>query len=655
MLVVIVSAIINTFVVAWATRRALGYPVGWPRTILFSLVTSVAANPLLLIMLEHAGIHDPLAPEYSGAGIAFSLLFLGWVLAIEMSLLAATEMLVPTGSLPGPVDILRHMPQYFRRMRRLFTIARIALKHGLFRYVRRSRTVENPETATSAAVALRRALTDCGVTFVKFGQMLATRPDVLPADYIAELSNLHSKVPSEPWQVVKKTLTTELGAAPEVVFGCIDQTPMAAASLGQVHRAQLKDGTQVAVKVLRSGAEEVVAADLDIIFWLARLLERRTQWAKAFGVHDLAVGFRDSLDEELDYRIELRNLELMDGLTEIGVPKGFPEYSTQRVLTMELVEGTPLSSADEQVANLPEETRKALNQLIVTSVMQQVLVHGIFHADLHGGNIMLTPDNKLVLLDFGSVGRVDRPSRKAMMGLLVAVDLQDGAAAVAALRRLLIEPVNLDTRLLEPRIGALIMRVDSLPIDELFDELFRVVVQAGFQVPPGIAAAFRCLGALEGTLKILAPQSDFISESREIARDIFQQEVSVSPMVQETVERALIALPAAERLPAQLTTIANRLDQENYGLDFSPFRTAQSRSMMQHYGQLFSLSVLTAITALVGIVLVLFGQGIRWANTFELSTFAGMTVLLVSYVLGSRLLVLSVGNGETETPRISCD
>ena len=441
MLIIVLSAIMNTFVVAWGTRRALGYPVGWPRTIFFALITSLGANPLLLVMLEHAGIHDPLAPEYSGAGIAMSLLFLGWVLATEMSLLAATEVLIPTGTLPGPIDIMRRMPQYLRRLRRLITVSRIALKYGLLRYIRRSRTVENADTNTGAAVALRRALTECGVTFVKFGQMLATRPDVLPADYVAELSNLHSKVPSEPWEVVKKTLTAELGAAPEEVFRRIDETPMAAASLGQVHRAQLKDGTNVAVKVLRSGAEEVVASDLDIIFWLARLLERRTQWAKDFGVYDLAIGFRDSLDEELDYRIELKNLDIMRGKTDIGIPRGYADYSTRRVLTMELVEGAPLSSAEKQIRMLSDGQRKELNRVLVTSVMQQVLVHGVFHADLHGGNIMLTPDNRLVLLDFGSVGRVDRPSRKAMMGLLVALDLQDGAAAVAALRRLLIEPV----------------------------------------------------------------------------------------------------------------------------------------------------------------------------------------------------------------------
>ena len=190
------------------------------------------------------------------------------------------------------------------------------------------------------------------------------------------------------------------------------------------------------------------------------------------------------------------------------------------------------------------------------------------------------------------------------------------------------------------------MRVDSVSTDELFDELFRVLVRAGFQVPSGIAAAFRCLGALEGTLKILAPNGDFIGEAREIAREILQKQVSVTPMVQETLERALIALPAAERLPSQLTTIADRLNNENFGLDFSPLRAPESRSLMQHFGQLLSLSVLTAISALVGVALLLFGEGARWANTFEFSTFAGLTVLLGSYVSGSRLLVIAVGDKE---------
>lgn len=644
-LIIIISVALNTVVAAWTVRRLMGVPVGWPRTFLLSFIASLVANPLLVSLLGHLGISDPLSPDEAGMGAAVAVLFVGWVIAVEISLLVVTEVLVPTGRLPGPINFVRGLPAWGRRMRRFVEIFGIAMSHGLIRYLNRSRTSAEYTGKQESAIALREALTDGGVTFVKLGQMLATRPDLLPPRYIAELSKLHSQVPADPWESVKQTLTEELGDEPEKIFQYFDPTPLAAASLGQVHRATLTDGKDVVVKVLRASAQTTVHSDLDIITRLAQMIEQRAEWARQLGTIDLAEGFRASLNEELDYRTELRNLTALRGIKEVAIPRGYSEFSSRRVLTMDHVSGVPLSQAQTQIAELSHHQREQLGHTIVEVVLRQLLVDGIFHADLHGGNILLTPDQGLALLDFGSVGRLDRPARQAMMTLLIAVDRQDGAAATTALRHLLVAPPDLALAATESHIGSLVMRIDGMPADELFNELFRTVVDVGFKVPPAIAAAFRCLGVLEGTLKLLDPECDVVATARTTAGELFQDQFGPIAALESGLEQTALVTPLVERLPARLSSIVERLDRDNLGLDFSPLRNAQSQSTLNHFGQLLSLAVLTTISALCGIAMVLSDRGPQWPDTLQMTTYIGMFLLLIAYTLGSRLAVTALRNG----------
>lgn len=640
-LAIIAAVLINTVLAAWTVRRLMGVPVGWPRTFLLSFVASLIANPLLVTTLEHAGVTDPAAVDQAGVTAALAVLFVAWLIAIEISILVVAEVLVPTGSLPGPFEFARGLPARSRRLRRYGKIFTIGTRRGLVRYLRRYRP-SREELPRDSAVALREALTDGGVTFIKLGQMMATRPDLLPPRFIEELSQLHSQVPPEPWEEVRQTLLEELGQDPEEIFAEFDPEPLAAASLGQVHRAVLPDGVEVAIKVQRSAARTTVRADLDIITRLARLAENRAEWARQLGTVDLAEGFRRSLAEELDYRTELHNLTSLHGTGDVSVPAAYSQFSSQRVLAMELMTGVPLTSAKTEIDQLSRQRRSDLAHRLLSVVMRQVLVDGVFHADLHGGNILVTPDGQLALLDFGSVGRMDRHARRALASLLVAVNRQDGAAATTALCHLLIAPPELELRATELQVGSLVMRIDGLPADELFNQLFRTVVELGFKVPPHVAAAFRCLGGLEGTLKLLDPDFDVIGQAREIAGTISKEYFRPTQALRSGGEQAALLAPLAERLPSQVASIVDRLDRENLGLSFSPLRDDTSRQALGHFGQLLSLAVLTAVAAFCGVALVLSEQGPMWTPGLEMTTYVGLILLLIAYVLGSRLAVQSL-------------
>lgn len=400
------------------------------------------------------------------------------------------------------------------------------------------------------------------------------------------------------------------------------------------------------VKVQRSTARELVRADLDIVARLAELTERRTAWAKRLGTVDLVDGFRRSLDEELDYRIEFGNLSVLQGSPLVVLPTPYQAASTRRVLTMDCLDGVPLSRAGEQISALDAETRRRLAEGLLDVILRQLLAAGVFHADLHGGNILLLPDHRLALLDVGAVGRMDRGARAALVQLLVAVNRQDAAATCAALCLLLEAPDDLDRGTLERRLGDLVMRVGSVPVSDLFNDLFATVVDSGLRVPPAVAAAFRTIGALEGTLRLLTPDLDVIALARERAQQVMGPWLSIEAAQDEAKDRLVALLPTLERLPTRMASIADRLDRPNLGLSLAFDPDAAARRIVGGLVQQVVIAVLAATSAACGVVLLLSGKGPFMSEQLRLSAYVGLVMLLFAYVLGSRLVAAAFRAGD---------
>jgi ubiquinone biosynthesis protein len=295
-----------------------------------------------------------------------------------------------------------------RNLGRLSEIAQVAVRHG-FGYAIDGRRAQDPTVeGTARGRHLREMLDELGPTFVKFGQLLSTRPDIVPPDIIAELRSLQDDVRPFPFADVQRTIEEELGQTVERLFVEFDEQPLAAASIGQVHRATLPNGNRVAVKVQRPNAPRQIEADLALMYQAARLAKERVRALDFIDAHEIVDEFARSIRQELDYRLEGRNADVFHrdfaGHPHVAVPKVYWSYTRSRVLTLEYLDGVQL--ADIDVENWSLDQRRRLAYLIAETWMTMIFRHGFFHGDPHPANIMVLSPERIGLVDFGLSGKL---------------------------------------------------------------------------------------------------------------------------------------------------------------------------------------------------------------------------------------------------------
>ena len=412
------------------------------------------------------------------------------------------------------------------------------------------------------AAELASDLERLGPTFIKLGQLLSTRADLLPARYLDALARLQDRVEPFPYTEVEHIVSTELGIRISKVFADFDREPTAAASLAQVHRAYLRDGRAVVVKVQRPGVREQIAEDLEALEQVAEFIDAHTEVGKRYEFGTMLAELRRSLLRELDFKQEAGNLIRLDGslreFENIVVPQPFEDFTTSRVLTMEYIPGKNITSLSP--LRLLEIDGAALAEELFRAYLKQILVDGFFHADPHPGNVFLTEDDRIALLDLGMVAHITATFQDNLLRLLLVISEGRGDEA-AEISMSMGEPKpNFDKTDFTHRVGNLVAEhadatLDRIDAGQVVLEITRISADCWFRLPPEFTMIAKTLLNLDRVVYTLVPDFDPSAIIREEATTILMQRIAKSIEPGNILSRVVEVKEFVERLPTRVNKI----------------------------------------------------------------------------------------------------
>jgi ubiquinone biosynthesis protein len=585
-----------------------------------------------------------LVGEGSKGGLMPYLVFAGLSLLITMAVVAAVGLLsgpavTPNRVMGGIPHPLRHVRARSERASRYLGLLWLGARYGLGPLS----GLRRPKGQQDIGVALRDALLGAGGIFIKFGQLLSARSDLVPAAIAIELSSLQEDVPALPTAAIRALIEHELGQPVQRVFAEFDDLPIAAASIAQVHRAVLHSGEQVAVKAQRPGIEQLVARDLDILLHLADSLEVRAGWARRLGSVALAEGFARNVSDELDFRIEARNIISLSEST-LRVPRVYRDLSTRRLLVEEWIDGRSVRAA---AGILDKFDRGKLARILLGGLLDQVLRIGVFHTDPHAGNVMITDSGEVVLLDMGSVGRLDRGQRLALTQALVAIASGRSGQLCDALLDLAGGSAEVDADGLERALDRFLSRTlaaGAEPGAQTLNDMLGVVVEFGLAFDPQLAGVFRALATLDGTLRLIDPSFNVIDEARRYASDSHLGFPAPGELGRGFVGDLLEMLPALRRLPRRIDRITGALERGQFSLRLRALGDPRDVAVVGRYANRFLLVFASASIGLVSVLLLGVAGGPRVLGT-PLDVLLGYLGLAGATILGLRVIAAITREG----------
>lgn len=446
---------------------------------------------------------------------------------------------------------------------RLVHILRVLIRHQFLGALRGKRHWPTPQE-------VRETFEELGLTFLKFGQVLAMRRDLLPDAYIDELELLHDQLPAMPFEAVRAMVEDELGAPLTKVFASFEETPIAAATIAQVHEATLQDGRHVAVKVQRPGLEKMIATDIAAVNYLVALGEGLFPRLRALDFPVVVREFSDSLSRETDFSREARSIVLfrkaLADVPDLWIPNVVTEHSSANVLMMEFSAG---ERVDLYAKRHPEAMPQAINTL-VRLMLQTIFEEGLFHADPHPGNVFVLPDGRLSLLDFGSTGELDEAMRESLARLLEAVVKGDARAAKEAYLEMASASEKVNRAALLVDIKAVLYEIHrsdltEVSIGDAFDSLLRAGSRNGVHNPPEFFLLTRAFVILEAMIRQLDPQHNYMDSFRAEITRLTAQHFSLTRIKEKTTKLVSELERLIQDAPGDTRRVLRRLAEGNIG------------------------------------------------------------------------------------------
>jgi ubiquinone biosynthesis protein len=474
---------------------------------------------------------------------------------------------------------LENIGRTFKHLQRTRDVVRVFLKYGYEDIAHKLhlpsalklplghiRAEQQAIAGMPAPERLRRACEELGPTFVKAGQILSTRRNLLPEAFTRELAKLQDAAAPVPFAEVKTVIEGELKRPLNEVFASVDETPLGAASIAQVHRARLLDGCDVVVKVQRPGIERVVETDLEIMRQLAGLIERHIEAWRAH--HPVAVvdQMARMLGKEMDFTIEAGHMERFAwqflGEPGVHVPRAHHHAVTRRVLTMEYVGGVKLSQLD--TAALGEGERVEIATRVADLVMRQILVHGFFHADPHPGNLHILPGHVVCFLDFGMMGCLDQRGREGFVDLVGGIARRNETIVANALLRLSSADNEPPREGLEADVAEFIHQHFYRPVEEMnfgqfTAQLLQLTGRHGLQIPPDFFVMLKAMGLMESVVRELNPRHNVIEQVRPFLRQVRLERMRPRRVLEALFEFGRDFTDMARELPGEIRRIMSQL------------------------------------------------------------------------------------------------
>jgi ubiquinone biosynthesis protein len=522
-------------------------------------------------------------------------------------------------------------PEHLKRYK---DIARLLIQHGRSDLVK-TMDVDLPDdqvvegAVTGDPEKLAQDLEALGPTFIKLGQLLSTRSDLLPAPYLDALARLQDKVEPFPFQEVEEIVSTEIGVRISKAFLEFDPVPVAAASLGQVHRARLRSGREVAVKVQRPGIRQVILEDLDAFAQIAAMIDKHTEIGRRFAFQDMLEEFRKALLRELDYRREAQNLvTLAHNLREhrrLMVPQPVDDYTTSRVLTMDYVKGTkitelsPLAVIDLDNRRLAEDLCKAY--------LDQILVDGFFHADPHPGNLLVTEDGRLALLDLGMVARIDPTLQEQLLKLLLALTAGQGQQAAQIALQIGTPLETLDEARYRREVADLVGSFQSVSGEQIqvgraIVNLARLSAENAVRPAPELTMMGRALLQLDESARALDRDFDPNQIVRQYSDSLMRRHMLKKLSPANVFASAMDLQDFVQHLPGRLNAVLDNVAANKVSIKVDAFDETRLMDNLQKIANRIALGLVLA-ALIVGAALMM------QVNTrFRIFGYPGLAMLL---------------------------